>query len=83
MVTDYKPINLATKTNVALTNKEREMLAVTYCGMQWLLDNVDAGMGTAVAEGYNFLSCVQRSVLTILENDKNKKDGNTNKERLR
>ena len=29
MVTDYKPINLATKTNIVLTNKEREMLAVT------------------------------------------------------
>lgn len=73
MVTDYKPINLATKTNIALTDEERDMLAVTYCGMQWLLDNVDAGMGTAVAEGYSFLGCVQRSVLSILDNDKNKK----------
>ena len=31
------------------------MLATTYCGMQWLLENVDAGMGTAVAEGYEYL----------------------------
>ena len=82
MTEQYKPIYLPTMINIKLTDKEREMLATTYCGMQWLLENVDAGMGTAVAEGYNFLSCVQRSVLTILENDKNKKDDNTNKERL-
>ena len=72
-MTDYKPIDLGTRTNINLTENEREMLAVTYCGMQWLLDNVEAPMGTAVAEGYAYLDCVQRSVLTILENDKNKK----------
>ena len=45
------------------------MLAVTYCGMQWLLENVDAGMGTAVAHGYETLGFVQRSILDILENN--------------
>jgi hypothetical protein len=74
METVYKPIYLPTMTNIDLTDKEREMLAVTYCGMQWLIDNVDAGMGTVVADGYDLLGCVQRSVLSILENDKNKKD---------
>ena len=49
------------------------MLATTYCGMQWLLENVDAGLGTAAAEGYETLEYVQRSVLQILENDKNRK----------
>jgi hypothetical protein len=41
--------------------------------MQWLLENVDAGMGTAVAEGYETLGYVQRSILSILENDQNRK----------
>ena len=59
--------------NIKLSDKEREMLATTYCGMQWLMENVDAGMGTAVAKGYEYLDCVQRSVLNILENDKNRK----------
>ena len=72
METVYKPIYLPTMININLTDKEREMLAVTYCGMQWLIDNVDAGMGTVVADGYDLLGCVQRSVLGILENDKNK-----------
>ena len=51
MTEQYKPIYLPTMINIKLTDKEREMLATTYCGMQWLLENVDAGMGTAVAEG--------------------------------
>ena len=72
METVYKPIYLPTMININLTDKEREMLAVTYCGMQWLIDNVDAGMGTVVADRYDLLGCVQRSVLGILENDKNK-----------
>jgi hypothetical protein len=73
MVENYKPIYLPTMQNIKLTDKEREMLAVTYCGMEWLLNNVDAGMGTAVADGYDMLGCVQRSVLSILENDQNRK----------
>lgn len=73
MVENYKPIYLPTMSNIKLTDKEREMLAVTYCGMQWLQENVDAGLGTAVAEGYETLGYVQRSVLQILENDKNRK----------
>ena len=73
MVENYKPIYLPTMINIKLSDKEREMLATTYCGMQWLLENVDAGMGTAVAEGYGYLDCVQRSVLQILENDQNRK----------
>lgn len=73
MVENYKPIYLPTMQNIKLTDKQREMLSVTYCGLQWLLENVDAGMGTAVAKGYEYLDCVQRSVLNILENDKNKK----------
>ena len=73
MVENYKPIYLPTMINIKLTDKEREMLAVTYCGMEWLLNNVDAGMGTAVAKGYETLGCVQRSVLQILENDQNRK----------
>ena len=73
MVENYKPIYLPTMSNIKLADKEREMLATTYCGMQWLLENVDAGMGTAVAVGYDTLEYVQRSVLKILENDKNKK----------
>lgn len=73
MDSKIKSIYLPTMQNVELTDEEREMLAVTYCGMQWLLENVDAGMGTAVAEGYKYLDCVQRSVLSILGNDKNKK----------
>ena len=55
MTEQYKPIYLPTMINIKLTDKEREMLATTYCGMQWLLENVDAGMGTAVAEGYETL----------------------------
>jgi hypothetical protein len=73
MTEQYKPIYLPTMQNIKLTDKEREMLSVTYCGLQWLLENVDAGMGTAVAKGYEYLDCVQRSVLNILENDKNRK----------
>jgi hypothetical protein len=73
MTEQYKPIYLPTMINIKLTDKEREMLATTYCGMQWLLENVDAGMGTAVAEGYETLGYVQRSVLSILENDQNRK----------
>lgn len=73
MTEQYKPIYLPTMQNIKLTDKEREMLAVTYCGMEWLLNNVDAGMGTAVADGYDMLGCVQRSVLSILENDQNRK----------
>ena len=73
MVENYKPIYLPTMINIKLTDKEREMLSVTYCGMQWLLENVDAGMGTAVAEGYETLEYVQRSILQILENDQNRK----------
>jgi hypothetical protein len=73
MVENYKPIYLPTMINIKLSDKEREMLATTYCGMQWLLENVDAGMGTAVAEGYETLGYVQRSVLSILENDQNRK----------
>lgn len=68
-----KPIYLPTMINIKLSDKEREMLATTYCGMEWLLNNVDAGMGTAVAVGYETLGCVQRSVLNILENDQNRK----------
>ena len=70
MVENYKPIYLPTMQNIKLTDKEKEMLAVTYCGMEWLLNNVDAGMGTAVADGYDLLGCVQRSVLSILEQSK-------------
>lgn len=66
MDSKIKSIYLPTMKNVELTEEEREMLAETYCGMQWLLENVDAGMGTAVAEGYKYLDCVQRSVLSIL-----------------
>lgn len=73
MTEQYKPIYLPTMQNIKLSDKEREMLAVTYCGMEWLLNNVDAGMGTAVADGYDMLGCVQRSVLSILENDQNRK----------
>lgn len=69
MVENYKPIYLPTMINIKLTDKEREMLAVTYCGIQWLLENVDAGMGTAVAHGYETLGFVQRSILDILENN--------------
>lgn len=73
MVENYKPIYLPTMQNIKLTDKDREMLSVTYCGLQWLLENVDAGMGTAVAKGYEYLDCVQRSVLNILEKDQNRK----------
>lgn len=67
MDSKIKSIYLPTMQNVELTDEEREMLAETYCGMQWLLENVDAGVGTAVAEGYKYLDCVQRSVLSILD----------------
>jgi hypothetical protein len=73
MVENYKPIYLPTMQNIKLTDKEREMLVTTYCGMQWLLENVDAGMRLAVAEGYESLDCAQRSELNILENDQNRK----------
>ena len=41
MVENYKPIYLPTMQNIKLTDKEREMLSVTYCGLQWLLENAD------------------------------------------
>ena len=47
MDSKIKSIYLPTMQNVELTDEEREMLAETYCGMQWLLENVDAGMGAA------------------------------------
>ena len=34
MVENYKPIYLPTMININLSDKEREMLATTYCGMQ-------------------------------------------------
>ena len=34
MTEQYKPIYLPTMQNIKLTDKEREMLATTYCGMQ-------------------------------------------------
>ena len=71
MDSKIKSIYLPTMKNVELTDEVREMLAMTYCGMQWLLENVDAGMGTAVAKGYEYLYCVQISVLSILGSDKN------------
>ena len=73
MESKIKSIYLPTMQNVELTDEEREVLAETYCGMQWLLENVDAGMGTAVAEGYKYLDCVQRSVLSILGSNQNGK----------